>query len=166
MLTLETEVSWAPQQLGWALLDLSANTNEWGIYHAFTVYRKQTEGRPDFMTSVPFVNDLEDEWIIPFDNLDGKYPGVGIVNSSTYSSTTFVFDAYEEDGGLILTFTKTVRPLCLQWFSLVGDYPALAGKRGQIKVSGGFFSSAVLSLEFAPNGAFTAIPLVHTYGRK
>src|SRR5216683_5975054 len=61
MLMLETEVMTGSQALGWAAFDLSDNTNEWGIYHAYTIYRKQTAGQPDLMTSVPFVDGLEDE---------------------------------------------------------------------------------------------------------
>ena len=39
MITFETEVSFGSQQLGWAKLDLSNNTKQWGIYHAVTVVR-------------------------------------------------------------------------------------------------------------------------------
>jgi hypothetical protein len=46
----------------------------------------------------------------------------------------------------------------------VDEYPELAGIDGQIKVTGGFLASAAVTLQFAPNGAFTAIPVVHTYG--
>ena len=74
MVMLETEVLTTPQSLGWAQFDLSRNTDEWGIYRAYTVYRKQTVGQPDLMTSTPFVDGLEDEWIIPFDNEGGNTP--------------------------------------------------------------------------------------------
>jgi hypothetical protein len=166
MVLLETETLRNSQTLGWAYFDLSNNTKEWGIYHAYTVYRKQTDGRPDLMTSVPFVDGLEDEWIIPFDNEGGKYPGIAVVNSNSASRTTFTFEVYDMDGSRLKTFTKTLAPRSLSWFSLVDENRDLAGKRGQIKVSGGFFSSAILTLQFAGNGAFTAIPTVHTYGMR
>ena len=72
MIVLETEVSWNPQSLGWAYFDLVSNTDQWGIYHGYTVFRKQTPGQPDLMTSVPLVDSLEGNWIVPFDNTDGK----------------------------------------------------------------------------------------------
>jgi hypothetical protein len=166
MVMLETDVLFSAQNLGWAYFDLSDNTHEWGIYHAYTVYRKQANGRPDLMTSVPFVDGLEDEWIVPFDNEGGKYPGVAMVNSSRTSRTTFIFDVYDLDGNQLKMFSKTLSPRSLSWFSLIDEHPDLAGKRGQIKVSGGFASSAVLTLQFAGNGAFTALPAVHTYGMR
>ena len=166
MLTLETEVFSYPQQLGWAYFDLSRDINQWGIYHAFTVYRNQAQSRPDLMTSIPFVDGLEDEWIIPFDNEGNKYPGIGLVNSSSFQTTTFTLAVLDADGNPIKTITKSVGPRRLAWFSLVDENPDLALKRGQIKVSGGLFSSAVFTLQFAPNGAFTALPVVHTFGMK
>jgi hypothetical protein len=159
MLTFETVVSNNAQTLGWALLDLVSDTNNWGLYHAFTVYRKQTAGQPDLMTSVAFVDGLEDEWIIPFDNTGGKYPGVAIVNTSSTSTTSFVLNVVDTTGKTLRTFTKRVSPLNLAWFSLVAEYPELAAAQGQIKMTGGLFSSAVLTLEFAPNGAFAALEL-------
>lgn len=164
MLMLETEVLWSYPQLGWGHFELSSSTSEWGIYHAFTVYRKQTEGRPDLMTSVPFVDGLEDEWIIPFDNDGWKYPGIALVNTGASGTITFFLDVISVDGSRIKTLAKTVPPRNLHWFSLIGENPDLTGKRGQIKVSGGLFRSAVFTLQFAPNGAFTALPVVHTYG--
>ncbi len=160
MLMLETDVSWSTLQIGWAYFDVSATGN----YHAFSVYRKQAEGRPDFMTSVPFVDGLEDEWIIPFDNDGWKYPGIALVNTSSYQTTTFTLSVVDVNGNVLKTISKPVNPRCLHWFSLVHENTDLTLKRGQIKVKGGLFSSAVLTLQFAPNGAFTALPVVHAYG--
>ena len=164
MLTIETVISAQPQQLGWASFDLSSNINQWGLYHAFTVYRKQMQGQPDLMTSVGFADGLEDEWIIPFDNTGGKYPGIALVNSNPVQTTTFSFQVFDTTGNAVKTFTKVVQPHCLAWFSLVGENPDLASLAGQIKVRGGFLSSAVFTLQFTPNGAFTALPIVQTYG--
>ena len=162
MIALETEVSWNPQSLGWASFDLVSDTNQWGDYHAYTVFRKQTTGQPDLMTSVPLVDALEDEWIVPFDNTGGKYPGIGLVSS--YSSTTFSLKVYDGNGNLIKTISKTIKPLYLEWFSLLAENPELAEKQGQLRVSGGLWNSAMFTLQFSPNGAFTALPVVSTYG--
>ena len=164
MMIVETEVSQQSQQLGWALLDLPSNS-AWGIYHAFATYRKQTSGAPDLMTSVPFFDDLEDEAIIPFANRDGKYPGIGIVNNGT-SSETYRLDVHDVSGALRKTITKSVPARNLHWFSLVAENPELAGVAGQIKVSSGFLRMSVFMLQFAANGAFTALPLVHTFGMR
>ena len=165
MLVIQTEVSQQPQQLGWAALELSSNIDQWGIYHAFTTFRKQTPGSPDLMTSVPFVDGLEDEWIIPFDNTEGKFPGIAVVNA--YSRTdTFTFDVYDTTDTRRTTFQKTIGPNNLLWFSLLAEHPELAGVAGQIKIHSQGLESAVFSLQFAGNGAFTALPMVHTFGMR
>jgi hypothetical protein len=164
MIVLETEVSSNAQSLGWASFDLVSSTKQWGIYHAYTEYRKQTPGQPDLMTSVPLVDGLEGNWIIPFDNTGGKYPGIGLVNTSKYSATSFTLGVYDLQGNLIKTITKSVKPLCLEWFSLLAENPDLAEIQGQIKVTGGLLNSAPFTLQFAPNGAYTAIPVVHSFG--
>ena len=115
------------------------------------------------MTTVPFVDGLEDEVIIPMDNRDGKYPGIGLVNSST-ASGTFTLQIYDSSGVRRRDVTRTVRGLSLDWFSLLADYPDLVGIDGQIRVRGPFLSGAAFTLQFAPNGAFTALPVVHTFG--
>ena len=118
------------------------------------------------MTSVPLVEGLEDEWIVPFDNSGGKYPDMAFVNTSTYATNSLVVQVFDLNGKNIKTFTKTVAPLILTWFSLISDYPDLASAQGQLRITGGFASSAVLTLQFASNGAFTALPVVHTFGMK
>lgn len=165
MMTVETEVSQQEQQLGWALLDLPSSS-AWGIYHAFSTFRKQTPGAFDLMTSVPFFDALEDEAIIPFDNTGGKYPGIGLVNNGTTGSETYTLEVFDMSGTPRKTIRKTVAARNLHWFSLVAENPELAGIAGQIKVSGDFLRMSVFTLQFAPNGAFMALPLVHTFGMR
>ena len=160
---LETEVSWGQQQLGWASFALGYDANQQGPYHAFSVFRKQVAGQPDLMTSVPFVGGDENEWIVPFDNEDGKYPGIGLVNKYQFSSTVIELEVVDLNGMILKHIRKTVGPMSLAWFSLVGENPELASKRGLMRIKGGT-SSAAFTLQFAPNGAFTALPVVHTYG--
>jgi hypothetical protein len=118
---------------------------------------------PDLMTSVPFVDDLESDWIIPFDNTGGKYPGIALVNAGSRADT-FTLEVYDTAGNLRKTFKKTVAAHNLHWFSLLTEHADLAGISGQIKMRVPGFRAAALSLQFAPNGAFTALPMVHTYG--
>ncbi len=56
--------------------------------------------------------------------------------------------------------TKTYRQRTLNWFSLVADFPETIGRIGTLEVEPvEEFSTrlAGFSLQFAPNGAFTAI---------
>jgi hypothetical protein len=54
----------------------------------------------------------------------------------------------------------------LQATTLLAENPELAGMAGQIKITGGLYRSALFTLQFAPTGAFTALPVVHTFGRR
>jgi hypothetical protein len=166
MTSFETEVLQGPQELGWAYFDLDQPLTNQGIYHAYTVFRKQESGRPDLMTSVAFVDGFEDEWIIPFDNLGAKYAGVGLVNTSADETITLTLQVFNDIGGHVKTIKKDIEPLHLEWFSLTGENPELAEKRGQIKATGGIGQSAVFTLQFAPHGAFTGLPVVHTFGMR
>ena len=163
MMMLETQVSFGPQQLGWASFDLTTNTNQWGIYNAYTIFRKQQSGRPDLTTTAGFVVGLQDEWILPFDNTGAKYPGLGVVNTGSQSET-YTLRVYNVSGSLLKTIVKTVQPLSLTWFSLIAENPDLIETKGQIKVTGGLFDSAVFALQFTPNGAFTNVPVTSTFG--
>ena len=87
------------------------------------------------------------------------------MNSST-ARTSFTFEVYDVNGNRLKTFAKTAAAKGLLWFSLVDENQDLAGKRGQIKISGGLFNSAAFTLQFAGNGAFTALPIVHTFGMR
>jgi hypothetical protein len=70
------------------------------------------------------------------------------------------------------TIGESVQPLVIigegwsgmVWFSLLGEFPQLAGFEGQLKVYCEAFAAA-FSLQFTPNGAFTAVPVVHTFGQ-
>jgi hypothetical protein len=77
---------------------------------------------------------------------------------------TFTLDVYDATGTLRKTFKKTVAARNLHWFSLLAEHPDLAGISGQIRLHTPGFRAAALSLQFASHGAFTALPMVHTYG--
>ncbi len=165
MMVLETQLSNAPQQLGWANLDVSLSSTGDGIYNAYTIFRNQQTGRPDLLTTSYFADGLEDEWVLPFDNTQGRYPGIGIVNTNPFgTSETYVLRVYDSGGALLKSITKSVNAMALNWFSLVAENPDLAGARGQIKITGGLFDSAVFSLQFTPNAAFTSMPVTSTFG--
>jgi hypothetical protein len=139
MLVLETEVLDSPQVLGWLHFTLSRIRMNGVLYHAYTVHRKQTPQRPDLMTSVSFADGLEDDWIVPFDTNDGKYPGIAVVNSDTsrVAFTFMVYDADDRTGDGMKVFNRSVAGRSLLWFNLLQGHRELAGKRGQIKIIGG-----------------------------
>ena len=165
MMILETQLFTSPQQLGWANLDISLAPGQNGIYNAYTIFRNQQNGRPDLLANANFVDGLEDNWILPFDNTQGKYPGIGIVNTNPFGAVErYTLRVYDLSGVLLKTITKTVPAMSLDWFSLLAENPDLAERRGQIKVTGGFADSAVFSLQFTLNAAFTDVPVISTFG--
>jgi len=165
MMVLETQLFTTPQQLGWANLDVNLATGQNGLYEAYTIFRNQQTGRPDLLTTASFVDALEDNWVLPFDDTQGRFPGIGIVNTNSFGLVeTYTLKVYDVSGPLIKTITKIVQPMALDWFALVSENPELAERRGQIKITGGFLDSAVFSLQFTPNGAFTNIPVTSTFG--
>ncbi|MEI9813595.1 MAG: hypothetical protein WDO18_13535 [Acidobacteriota bacterium] len=112
---------------------------------------------------MPFINDDEEEFIIPFDNRDGKFPGIGLVNADA-EGQLFTLRAYDLNGVLRKTVTRQVGARNLDWFSLIADYPDLAGFAGQLKIHAeGSYTTGAFTLLFTPSGAFMALPVVHTY---
>ena len=108
------------------------------------------------MTSVVLSDAGYDRASLYFDNTDWKYAGVGILNSELC--------AYCDDKPEFrIRITETSRSFDygeLWWFSLVHDFPETIGKRGLIHAEPvERFSGQVscFSLQFTPNGAFTAV---------
>ena len=171
MVMLETNVSYGPQELGVAYV----LNSEYGVgrFVGQTIYRKQVAGRPDLTTSIPLAGLATDWLTIPFDNTDGKYPGVGVAPlqfTAGAEGSPLVYAMYIRTiDGSVDRMTSRQAPLGgLDWFSLVHEYPETAGKAGVIRIevppSGGhadpledrLFLSAV-SLQFTQNGAFSGI---------
>ena len=150
------------QELGWAHIDL--DLDGLGDILCQTLYRKRQEARPDLMTSVVLSRSAYDRMSLYFDNTDGKYAGVGILHSDLCSwcgdKPEFRIRITDLSGNQIAETTRALDYGELWWLSLVYDFPETIGKRGILhaepveeysgKVSG-------FSLQFTPNGAFTAI---------
>lgn len=161
-LVLETEAKETSQELGWAYVDLSSG----GLGDIFgqSIFRKQTSGRPDLMTSTPFALYAYDRLHIFFDNLGSKYAGVGIVLVDTCQfgcqDETVKIRFRKLDGSVIAEKTKTYKEGTLNWFSLSAEFPEVIEQIGTMEVepSAPFASRfAGFSLQFAPNGAFTSV---------
>ncbi len=162
MAVYETVVRTHPQVLGWAEID----TECCAYSHAQTIFRKQTPGRPDLMTSMVLGSDSIRRADIPFDNRDGKYAGVGVlVTESCYSfscESTLRWRFKDPMGNIFKEATTKQAHQTLHWFSLTADHPETAGRLGSIEVSSGdadseYVELVAFSLQFAPNGAFTVI---------
>lgn len=123
------------------------------------------EGRPDLMTAVPFSDDSYEGFRVFFDHTDGKYHGVGIINSSLCRfppcrDVQVRIRVRGTDGAVVSDKTRTIRPGSLTWFSLAAEYPETIGRTGVFEVTPVDSFSAALSgfsLQFTPNGAFTAV---------
>lgn len=160
MAIYETVVKQHGQILGFAHLDLDCCA-----YHsAQTVFRKQTAGRPDLMTSMPLSDYGLRRLVVPFDNRGGKFAGVGVVNLNTCFSfdceTNLRYRFLDTNGSVFKEITVLQRNNTLNWFSLSTDHPEVVGRVGTLEVSAAdeeFVRVQGFSLQFAPNGAFTVI---------
>ncbi|MEO5925612.1 MAG: hypothetical protein ABIR70_17450 [Bryobacteraceae bacterium] len=160
--TIETTVKQTPQVLGWALI--TQTSNGLGDILGQTVFRKQTDGRADLMTSMVLADRAFQELLIYFDNTGGNYTGLGILISEfcTFSSCQGdePYDVTIRDTTGTVISSKRIQQKRgrLYWMNLGVDFPETNGKRGTFKVvSPNVNYLSGFSLQFAGNGAFTAI---------
>lgn len=164
MAFLETAVKFHGQVLGYAVLDFGCCPD----IVAQSIFRKQAEGRPDLLTSVPVTGDTSEVLHIPFDNQDGKFAGVGLLATDgcfSFSCETKMRMRFRDANGTVFhEVTRTQKNGTLHWFSLSNDYPETIGRLGSIEVVDGdaddsfdFIDLVGFSLQFTPNAAFTAI---------
>ena len=163
---IETEVFFHEQHLGWCKVEMTDSAKN-GYLLAQTVFRRQETGRPDFMTTTPLVHKSYEYSAIFIDQTGWKYHGVGVLNADEcpYSgcpdSADFHVTFTDADTGEVLVDnTKRIGWGRLWWFSLVHDYPQTINRRGLLRIQpvekyDGM--SATFTLQFAPNGAFTAL---------
>jgi len=158
----ETVVSFGVQILGYAYIDLNCCPRSM----IQTIFRRQEANRPDLMTSFPIGEDSFESVQIMFDNRGGKFAGVGILTTGfcfSFSCET-VMDVILRDanGNVIVQERRTQQNGTLWWFSLSVEYPQVRGMVGSLEVKSDdpdsdFIRAVGFSLQFAPNGAFTAV---------
>lgn len=160
---LDTAVSQAPQSLGWAFI--TETTAGLGDLFGQLVFRKQTAGLPDFMCSLVLGSQAFARLSVFFDNTNGNSTGMGIITSQICNFSCDTADSLrvtvqDLSGNTISQKTITQKKGTLYWMNLAADFPATAGKMGMFVVEPVTKYSTTLtgfSLQFAGNGAFTAI---------
>jgi hypothetical protein len=158
-LTIETVVMQFRQQLGWAMIQVEEDLDDRNYIHAQTIFRRQEPGRPDLMTAAPMSDIFTDDSVMYFDNTEGKSTGLAVLNSriGSTSSLNFTMTFYGEDGQPFHRVTRQFRSGEMWWIDMANQFPATANRKGQVVIQGGFGDSQAFSLQFTPNGAFTAI---------
>ena len=159
----ETVVLQDPQTLGWAMIQETVS----GLGDLFgqTIFRKQTVGQPDFMCSHVLGGQAYTRLTVFFDNTGGRYTGMGILTSQTCSFSCDTPDSlrvsiFDLAGNVVSQKTINQKKGVLYWMSLGIDFPETNGRIGTFVVEPVTKFSTTLtgfSLQFAPNGAFTAI---------
>jgi hypothetical protein len=102
-----------------------------------------------------------------FDNTDGRYTGMGILTSDVCEYSFCKDKLYPLkvtitalDGTMISQRTIQQKDGTLYWMNLAQDFPEAAGKRGMFVVEVvNTYETTIsgFSLQFASNGAFTAV---------
>ncbi len=160
----ETLVSFASQQLGWAIISLGGQGS--GDLLGQVVFRKQADGRPDLMTSMILGDRAFSRTTTFFDNTGGNYTGMGILTSelctlsSCQNGDALRVTIRDLAGTIIGQKQITQKRGTLYWMNLGVDFPETNGKTGTFAVEPVSSFSVYLtsfSLQFAGNGAFTAI---------
>ncbi|HKD05181.1 MAG TPA: hypothetical protein VKB79_04685 [Bryobacteraceae bacterium] len=165
-MVVETVLSSAPLQIGWASVALSSGGT--GDLFGQTLYRKQYPGLPDFMCSLPFGAEGFEKTTTYFDNTNGNITGMGILaaqscDSSPYackSSVPLQVTVRDISGTIISQKTISQMPGSLRWMNLATDFPETAGRVGTFEVAVVNAYSVTLnsvSIQFAGNGAFTMV---------
>jgi hypothetical protein len=135
-----------------------------GEFFGQSVFRKRTGGDPDLMTTMPLAAPTNRTLSVFYDNEESKYPGVGVVaidtgDLSSVKTIPINLRIVSADGSIDRTVQRNIPNGGLIWFSLVSDFPETIGKLGRINVSSTNPNVLLsgMSLQFAPNRAFTAI---------
>jgi hypothetical protein len=165
----ETLVRDFSQLLGWALLELNSRSGDCLMQ---SIWRKQTTGRPDLMTSTVASGRslLPSQTTTFFNSTEGRYHGIGIVFAETCSGLSrctqpnrFRARLIAPDGSVLSEKIIDIKPGNLFWSSLETEFPTAIGKMGSFEVralDGGPTFAPYLSgfsLQFSANGAFTAV---------
>lgn len=158
----ETKAKPDPQQLGWALISQTSGGSADVLGQ--TVFRRQADGRPDFMTSV-ILSDRSGSWTSTyFDNTNGNYTGMAIVTpdfcqfSFCQGDESYTVKITALDGTVLSTKAVLQKRGRLYWMNLGVDFPETNGRAGFFRVENANFRyMSAFSLQFTANGAFTAV---------
>jgi hypothetical protein len=131
----ETSVKQDPQTLGWALIDQTSQGL--GDVLGQTVFRKQSPGRADLMTSMVLGDRAFDEFSVHFDNTGGNYTGLGIVTSTTCTTSSsscqtdelYIVTVKDLNGVVISTKNFYQKRGRLNWMNLGDAFPGLTVQR-------------------------------------
>jgi len=161
MRRLETAGTSATLSVGFAILE---RLNGKAI-NGYGIFRQHLPERPyDFEAVAPFASDLDDDYVLPFDNSAGFTTSMAICNPSASSSATVDVVFYNDAGTPIGQEQLTLNPREHTAFATDVRWPATIGQRGVavFRVSGGGTGAPVLSLRFNWTGPFTS---THTLSR-
>ena len=161
MRRLETAAASATLSVGFAVLE---RLNGKAI-NGYGIFRQRLPERPyDFEAVVPFASDLDDDYVLPFDNSAGFTTSMAICNPSASSSATVDVVFYNDAGTQIGQDQFTLTPRQHTAFATDVRWPATIGQRGVavFRVSGSGTGAPVLGLRFNWTGPFTS---THTLSR-
>jgi hypothetical protein len=152
--TLETAGA-GPLNQGWAEVSSSGGDRVGAmvIFGTFGV-----PGQPSFEASVPGVFSVDDDVVIPFDNMNGFVTSLAILNPGSYSDSVFDVRVLDEAGNVLKQERLVLKAGNKIAFSSVDRWAESRNHRGTISIKGeGLTSASSLALRFSPGGAFTTV---------
>ena len=154
------DASFVTQQ-GYAVL-----TRGEGALTSSVTFRQRVSGRPDFESGLPSWGVTTQKWLLPFDNMSGYSTSFAVVNPDT-TPADYLFSFYDSAGAKITTEAIAVGGGQHQSFSSPQRWPAVANRRGSVRISvvssgtsPSQFGVNPVALLFNSSGAFSWIYMV------
>jgi hypothetical protein len=150
---------------GWAGVIPTGNVRGQGIF------KQSIPGRPDFEAVVPMLTRSLPACIIPFpnqpsvlamafDNTGGYVTSVAFANTAT-AQRTLDLEFVDQAGAQLYLAQETMAAHNQMAFTTAGRYPALAEKKGWMRVLTSASDFTALGFRFNPSGAFaTWLPVL------
>jgi hypothetical protein len=164
---VELDETAGPVSAGWVGVIIDGNVSVQGIF------RKHTPGQADVEALVPMFSRSQPACIIPFppgtvpavlampfDNTNNYVTSVAFANTAT-SSRTLDLEFIDENGLSLWTAHEDLEAHNQVAFDTAGRYPAVAGKKGFIRVLNTPLDFTALGFRFNPENAFsTWLPVI------
>jgi hypothetical protein len=158
-LTFETAGTDTTLSQGWAYIETGSITDKLG---GLGVFRLRVPEKPDFEAVVPIVSQLENRFVLVYDNTGGRSTGMAIANPASWSESATVY-IRDEDGNDLGRATMRLGGYEHMAVSLPEYWSITSNRRGLIEFAVEEFGLSAIGLRFNPTGPFTSFHTLMNY---